>query len=409
MKSKLSLFLMLCIAIVVGANPHYDKKTYRMVKSALNKSVEHSMRMYESVKNNKNLFPRTADEKGFVTSKASWWCSGFFPGTLWYLYEYSHDKKLREAAEDMTERLNGEVYNKKDHDIGFKINCSFGNSYRLTHNETYKKQIIRAAQSLATRFNKTVGCTRSWDRRDWGFCVIIDNMMNMELLNVASIYSGDPSFMEMSKSHADVTMANHFRPDFSCYHVVGYDEATGKAQQKVTHQGYADNSDWARGQAWALYGYTMMYRQTGDIRYLNHAVNIGRFIQSHPNMPADKVPYWDFDDPKIPHTYRDASSAAIMASAYLELSTMVKDRKLAKDFFQLAELQLKSLSSPEYFAQTGTNHNFILMHSTGNLNKGYEVDAPLSYADYYYVEAMIRYTRLIEGEPVVDPITKIND
>lgn len=406
MKRNLTLILMLCISIVLGANPLYDKEIYHKVKKALDKSVEHSMRMYESVMNDKNQFPRTTDEKGFVTSKASWWCSGFFPGTLWYLYEYSHDKQVCEAAVDMTERLSGEVYNKKDHDIGFKINCSFGNGYRLIKDDDYKKQIIQAAKSLATRFNKTVGCTRSWDRKDWGFCVIIDNMMNMELLNVASIYSGDSVFMEMAKSHADVTMANHFRPDYSCYHVVGYDEKTGKAVQKVTHQGYADNSDWARGQAWALYGYTMMYRQTDDVRYLNHAINIGKFIKSHPNMPSDKVPYWDFDDPKIPNTYRDASSAAIMASAYLELSTMLNDKELSHEFFSLAEQQLKSLSTPDYFAQIGTNHNFILMHSTGNLNRGYEVDAPLSYADYYYVEAMIRYIRLVEGKPVVELISK---
>lgn len=396
---------MLWITLGIGANPKLDNNTYRTVKKALNTSIEHSMLMYENVKNKANPFPKTTNKNGLVTSRASWWCSGFFPGTLWYLYEFSGNENVLHAAEDMTNRLSDEIFNTRDHDIGFKINCSFGNGYRLTHNEKYREGIIQAAKSLSTRFDKTVGCTRSWDRRDWGFCVIIDNMMNMELLTVASALSGERSFYEMAKSHTSKTMKNHFRPDYSSYHVIGYDSITGEAKVKITYQGYADNSSWSRGQAWGLYGYTMMYRQTGDINYLNHAIGIGKYIMNHPNMPKDKIPYWDFNDPKIPNTYRDASAAAVMASAYLELSTFVKDEKLSEDFLRLAEHQLRSLSSSRYFAKLRTNGNFILKHSTGFLKKGSEVDAPLSYADYYYVEAMVRYIKMYNNTPITDNTT----
>lgn len=400
MRNNIILFLsMLCFTLTtVATEPRSENKTYEIVKQALNKSVEHSIRMYSSIKHDSALFPRSANSAGLITSKSSWWCSGFFPGTLWYLYEYTHNEKLLNAAKDMTARLSGEIYNNKDHDIGFKINSSFGNGYRLINSECYREKIIQAAETLKTRFNKTVGCTRSWNRTDWGFCVIIDNMMNMELFTTASRLSGDYSYLNMAKSHADVTMQNHFRKDFSCYHVVGYDSITGKAQQKVTYQGYSNSSAWSRGQAWALYGYTMMYSETDDIRYLKQAVEIGNFIMNHPRLPEDKVPYWDFDDPNIPDTYRDASSAAIMASAFLELSTKVNDAELSDKFFKIAELQLNSLSSPIYFAEIGTNSNFILKHSVGFFKKNSEVDMPLSYADYYYVEAMIRYLRIIDNE-----------
>ena len=382
-----------------------DKKLLKKIEKTLDFAVEQELRLYEAVKEKPKRMPRTYEAKNdsLILCPIAWWTSGFFPGTMWYLYEHSGREDLRQIAETLTARMEPFAYRTNNHDIGFAINCSYGNGYRLTKNEAYRKMVLTAAGNLATRFSPVVGCTRSWDNRpQWGFTVIIDNMMNLELLGVATQLGGDDRYMEIARSHANTTMKNHFRPDYSTYHVVGYDEQTGEARVHVTHQGYADHSAWSRGQAWALYGYTMMYRLTGDKRYLDQAVNIGKFLMNHPRLPKDKIPYWDYDTPAIPNTYRDASAGALMASAYIELSQMIEG-VLSKQFLDLAEQQLYSLCSPAYCAKAGQNGNFLLMHSTGNANnaKGYELDAPLSYADYYFIEAMLRYRRLCAGKPVV--------
>ena len=382
-----------------------DKKLLKKIEKTLDFAVEQELRLYEAVKEKPKRMPRTYEAKNdsLILCPIAWWTSGFFPGTMWYLYEHSGREDLRQIAETLTARMEPFAYRTNNHDIGFAINCSYGNGYRLTKNEAYRKMVLTAAGNLATRFSPVVGCTRSWDNRpQWGFTVIIDNMMNLELLGVATQLGGDDRYMEIARSHANTTMKNHFRPDYSTYHVVGYDEQTGEARVHVTHQGYADHSAWSRGQAWALYGYTMMYRLTGDKRYLDQAVNIGKFLMNHPRLPKDKIPYWDYDTPAIPNTYRDASAGALMASAYIELSQMIEG-DLSEQFLDLAEQQLYSLCSPAYLAKAGQNGNFLLMHSTGNANnaKGYELDAPLSYADYYFIEAMLRYRRLCAGKPVV--------
>lgn len=251
---------------------------------------------------------------------------------------------------------------------------------------------------MSTRFKPVVGLIRSWDTKTdkWRYPVIIDNMMNLELLEWAAQHSDSTKFAKIASSHAKLTMKNHFRKDFSSYHVIGYDPETGEIEKRNTHQGYAHESAWARGQAWGLYGYTMMFRETGDSSYLHHAKGIARFIMSHPNMPKDKVPYWDFNAPDIPHAKRDASAAAIMASAFIELSTLTKkDPNFSKQCLNMAEMQLRSLTSVQYLAKKGRNGGFILMHSVGNLPKGTEVDVPLTYADYYYVEALVRYKKMV--------------
>ena len=344
-----------------------------------------------------------------ITCESAWWTSGFYPGTLWYCYEYSNDPQIRAAAEEMTSRVEKQKYTTSNHDVGFIINCSFGNGYRLTHNETYRKVIETAAKSLSTRFHPVTGCTRSWNSKKWQFSVIIDNMMNLELLNVASSLTGDNTYYNMAKSHADRTMINHFRPDGSSYHVVSYDTITGKVLNQVTHQGVNDQSSWSRGQAWGLYGFTMMYRQTGKKEYLDHAIKIGKFIMNHPRLPKDKIPYWDFDAPNIPKEDRDASAGAIMASAYVELSTYVEG-ELSKQFLTIAEQQIKSLASPAYRAKkVGDNNHYIIKHCTGFMAKQYEIDAPLTYADYYFIEALIRYKKLLENRPVVETITAFSE
>ncbi len=369
----------------------------RQLKIIINQSLDSAMIQYKqlalTLADKPDLLPRSYDKGEFITSKSDWWTSGFFPGSLWYLYEYSCDDELKKYAEEYTARVEDQQYTTSNHDVGFMIYCSYGNGYRLTHHEHYKQVILTAAKSLATRFRPTTGVIRSWDWGEWQYPVIIDNMMNLELLFFASHDSGYAYLSDIAKSHADVTMANHFRPDGSSYHVVSYDTITGKVLLKQTRQGYSDESAWARGQAWALYGYTMCYRETGDKKYLEQAQKIAKFIMNHPDFPEDKIPYWDFNDPEIPDTYRDASAGAIMCSAFIELSQLTR-KKLGKKYLSIAETQLRSLSSPAYRARPGENGNFLLKHGVGSKPENSEVDVPLTYADYYYIEAMMRYKKL---------------
>jgi unsaturated chondroitin disaccharide hydrolase len=338
--------------------------------------------------------PRTFEKNGkLVTSDSKWWCSGFYPGTLLYIYENTKDKELQEEAMKKLKVLEKEQFNKSTHDLGFMMYCSFGNANRLQPAEEYKQVLINSARSLASRFNEKVGCIRSWNSKPSDFLVIIDNMMNLELLFYATKVTGDSSFYKIAVTHANTTIKHHFRPDFSSWHQVNYNPETGEPQRKRTVQGYADESSWARGQAWGLYGFTVMYRETKDPQYLEVANKIAGFLLKNPNMPADKIAYWDLNAPNIPNALRDASAAAVMASALIELS-QYNTGKTARNYLGAAETMLKVLSSPEYLATNGDNGGFILKHSVGNLPGKSEVDVPLTYADYYYVEAMLRYKNL---------------
>jgi unsaturated chondroitin disaccharide hydrolase len=316
------------------------------------------------------------------------WRSGFFPGVLWYLFEYSGDAKWKDKAAELTAKLENEKWNAGTHDMGFKIYCSFGNGYRLTKDQTYRDIIIQAARTNIRRFNPAVGCIRSWDhnRDKWQYPVIIDNMMNLELLFEATKLTGDSSFYKVAVTHANTTMKNHFRTDYSSYHVIDYDTITGKVLNKHTHQGYSHESAWARGQAWGLYGYTMCYRETGKKEYLDLAEKIADFILNNKNLPGDMVPYWDFNAPGIPDEPRDASAAAVMSSALFELSSYSKKGGAYK---KAAGTILKNLTE-KYSAAPATAHGFLLLHSTGNKPSKSEVDVPINYADYYYLEALLR-------------------
>ena len=274
--------------------------------------------------------PRSVDSDGkFIPSNIRWWCSGFYPGSLWYIYEYTGDKTFRELAEKNTFKLYPLKQKGTDHDLGFQMNCSFGNAYRITGEQKYLEPIHTSARVLAGRFSPVTGVIRSWDfvrkGRDWKYPVIIDNMMNLELMFKATEFSGDSTYYNIAVKHADRTMKEHFRDDYSCYHVVDYDLTTGDVRGRCTAQGYADDSAWARGQAWAVYGYTACYRYTGDKRYLDHARKVAGFMLDDKNMPADLVPYWDYDAPNIPNEPRDVSTAAIIASAFYEMYTYTGD------------------------------------------------------------------------------------
>jgi unsaturated chondroitin disaccharide hydrolase len=335
--------------------------------------------------------PRSYDavKNELIVSGTDWWCSGFYPGTLWYLYEYSKDESLKTEAIRSTTLLDKEKNNAGTHDLGFMLYCSYGNGYRLTKTDSYKNVMITGARSLSTRFNPLIGCIKSWNSSRWQFPVIVDNMMNLEFLCEMTKLSGDSSFYKVAVTHANTTIKNHYRNDFSSYHVIDYDTVTGKKIKGYTAQGAFDESAWARGQSWGLYGFTMMYRETRKNEYLNEANNIAKFLLHHKNMPADKIPYWDYDATDIPNTYRDASAAAILCSALLELAKY-SNKVQQKEYMHTAETILINLSS-SYRATSETNGGFLLKHSVGSLPAKSEVDVPLSYADYYFIEALIRY------------------
>lgn len=350
--------------------------------------------------NNPNLVsPRTLEDGKLKLVASRDWTSGFFPGVLWFLYDYYQTPGWMKNARAFTADIEKEKLNGTTHDMGFKIYCSVGTGFRITNEDHYKDVIIQSAKTLATRFNPKTGVILSWDhsREKWVNPVIIDNMMNLELLFAATRLTGDSSYYKIAVSHANTTMKNHFRPDFSSYHVVDYDPKTGAILKKTTHQGYSNESAWARGQAWALYGYTMCYRETRDPRYLKQAENVAGFILNHKNMPKDLVPYYDFDAPNIPNEPRDASAAAVIASGLYELSTFSGNGKY---FAKKADRMLKSLST-KYIAPKGEAKGFILLHSTGSAPSNSEVDVPLSYADYYYLEALLRKKNLKENQPVL--------
>ncbi|MCZ4243984.1 glycoside hydrolase family 88 protein [Pedobacter punctiformis] len=333
--------------------------------------------------------PRTVEKGQFKMVISKDWTSGFFPAELWYFYQYTKDKKWLDLAKKYTEDIKKEQYNKGTHDLGFMIYCPFGNGYQLTQDTAYRSVIIQAAKSLSTRFNAKAGVLKSWDHNTdkWKYPVIIDNMMNLELLFESTKLTGDSSFYKIAVLHANTTMKNHFRPDYSSWHVIDYDTLTGNVRQKLTAQGYANESAWARGQAWALYGYTMCYRETKNKAYLAHADGIVNFILSSKVTPEDGIPYWDYNDPMIPNVSRDASAAAITASALYELAGYSKNN--SKKYKAAADKILKSLST-KYVSKPGENYGFILEHSTGHRPAKSEIDVPINYADYYYLEALLR-------------------
>ena len=334
--------------------------------------------------------PRTF-EKGqlnLVSSKD--WTTGFFPGSLWFIYEYTKNPKFRIAAEAFTARLEGIKSYADTHDIGFMLNCSYGQGWRLTGDSAYRDVLLAGARTLIRRYNPRVSQIRSWNSPDWKYPVIIDNMMNLELLFWAYSVTGEAIFLAIASSHAYRTLTDHFRADGSSFHLVDYEPSTGKVIKRQTVQGHADTSAWARGQAWGLYGYTMAYRFTQNPAFLAQAQQIADFIVNHPRLPDDKVPFWDFDAPSIPDAPRDSSAASIMASALLELSHYTTSAR-ASSYLNVARQQILALTSPQFRAVLGENGGFLLMHGVGHLPVNVEIDCPLAYGDYYFLEALLRY------------------
>lgn len=362
------LLLSLGVFLMTPAFCHAENND---ISNVINNDINFSTRQYSLMlqqigREGKVRIPKTIDKLGrMVYIPIDDWCSGFFPGSLCYLYQLTNDKSWLLQSRRFTEALDSIQYLTWHHDVGFMIGSSYLNIYRLNPNKAYKKAIIQTAKSLCTRFRKKAGVIQSWNvdrgwqsKRGWTCPVIIDNMMNLELLFEATRLSGDSTYWKVAVSHANKTLENQFRKDGSCYHVVDYDPNNGAVLHRQTAQGYADNSAWARGQAWAVYGYTVCYRYTHDRKYLDQAVKTLNFVMQNPNLPEDLIPYWDFDAPNIPNEPRDASSAACIASALYEMNNYLPDN----GYTSLADRIIRSLSSPEYRAPLGKNGCFLLMH-----------------------------------------------
>ena len=388
--------MLLAVLFPLGAVAGGEESMPQVIERGLQRATSQSLLMANSLKDKQDQLPRTYENGRLQTCRYDNWVSGFFPGVLWMLYEDRGNEELRRYAELFTERVEPAKKLTNTHDLGFMLYCSFGQGYRLTGNRHYRDVIKEGTQSLLTRWNPKLGVIRSWDfGKQWQYPVIIDNMMNLEMLCFMTREFSDPHYAKVAEKHARTTIKNHFRKDNSTFHVVSYDTISGKPHAKNTAQGYADGSAWARGQAWGLYGYTMMYRETGKSVYLKQARKIATFLMNHPRLPADGVPYWDYDAPDIPNAKRDASAAAIMASALIELSQL-DHSKMSPQYLALAERQLRTLTSPAYLAEEGEQGGFILKHGVGHMPERREIDVPLTYGDYYYVEALMRLKRLVQ-------------
>ncbi|RJE73044.1 glycoside hydrolase family 88 protein [Reichenbachiella sp. MSK19-1] len=393
-KTRILFVLILAIALGCEENTQQDSKekdettNSLIVKPSLSARF-HYLLNYEV---DSTKFPRSLEENKEVRGVGSSdWTSGFFPGSMIYLYHLTGEKKYLDRAEQWIPFMEREQWNGRTHDMGFKVYSSIGKAYEITQNEHYKAVLIQSAKTLMTRFDPKVGCIKSWDfgQDRWQYPVIIDNMLNLELLFQATRLTGDSSYHQAAVSHATLTMENHFRSDNSSYHVVDYDVETGQPVQKITHQGLNDESVWSRGQGWGLYGFVMAYRYTQNPAFLAQAEQIADYLMTLGNLPEDKIFYWDMKDPSIPDAPRDASAAAVIASALLELDENTTDERYAP--FALAILD--ALDSEAYILPAGLTVPFLLGHSTGNYPKDDEIDQPIAYADYYFLEALYRSMR----------------
>lgn len=386
----LTFYFLLCLFFTINCVSSEQEKTLQKL-STQDRLEEISKKMagYLAVLSPDSLnIPRALEKDGkLIGTNSRQWTSGFFPGTLWQLYGNSKNEKLKIAAETWTAFIGKEQFDTHTHDLGFKINSSFGKGYEISGNQKYKNVIIQASKTLSKRFNSKIGSLRSWDWNAdiWQFPVIIDNMMNLEMLFEATEFTGDSSFYQIADQHAKTAMRNHMRPDNSSYHVIDYDTLTGDVRLRITHQGYSDESAWSRGQAWALYGFTTAYAKTKNVKYLEKAEEITKYIFNNPNLPEDLIPYWDFNAPNIPNEVRDVSAACVTASALLDLMNFVPENK--ELYMSYVDGILNSLSEEKYQSNVPP---FILDHSTGSVPGDFEIDVPIIYADYYYVEALIK-------------------
>lgn len=392
MKGKLGITVCGMSILIACSSPKVDAPEW--FENAVKTSDHQLLYMAQQLKDvpDTACFPRSIHADGsYRLENAKDWTSGFYPGSLWLAYELTGNEALASEARKYTNRLQDIQYYTGNHDIGFMMYCSYGQAQRLKPESKDKEVLVNTSESLCTRFSPEVGLIRSWDFGDWSYPVIIDNMMNLELLFWASEQTGNSKYRDIAIAHADKTLKNHFREDMTSYHVVSYCVPSGKVESKGTYQGYSDPSAWARGQAWGVYGYTVCYRFTKNPVYLDAAHKIARYIMDNRPSENDYIPYWDYNAPDIPNAPRDASAAAVTASALLELYNYTDNKELSNTYMEYAVNILSQLSSPEYLAEKDKNKGFVLKHSVGSFPHNSEVDVPLNYADYYYLEALKRY------------------
>jgi len=395
-KNYLKLLIILCSVFHISCDAKKEElpRNQKEIITVIEAQYDLLFDAIQINKDTKKYLPRNNrnGKIGYISSYD--WTSGFYPGSLWNIYKLTNNDRWKNRAIEYTERMDSVKYFTGNHDIGFMIEGSFGNAIKAMNTAKYDSVIVQSAKTLAKRFRPKAGIIQSWNSSEkWDCPVIIDNMMNLELLIHATQISGDSTYYNIAVQHADNTLKNHFRKDGSSYHVLDYDRESGAVLARKTHQGYADDSAWARGQAWGLYGFTVMYRETKDIKYLDQAIKIAAFINTHPNLPKDQIPYWDFDVEGNKDTPRDASAAGITASALLELCSYV-DSSTKSTYVNWATSIVNNLSSKEYLAEIGTNNGFILKHSVGSLPHKMEINVAINYADYYYLEALNRLNRL---------------
>lgn len=409
MKYKILIFALILFSsiifgfVVFGQGAHPDSEFYL---DYCDQQIKRSLKQF---KDTDGYIDYTLTPRNILDTTSVWnrtkvspeeWCAGFWPGILWYDYESTNDEIIKVEAEKYTDALESILQQPVfDHDLGFLMYCSYGNAYRLTGEKKYQNILLAAADSLASLFNPKAGTILSWPRNVkvlGGHNTIMDNMMNLELLFWAAKNGGNPYLYDIAVSHAEKTMAHHFRPDYTSYHVAIYDSISGDFVKGVTHQGFSDSSMWARGQAWAIYGFTMVYRETHDKKFLDFACNVADIYLC--NLPDDLIPYWDFNAPDIPNAPRDASAAAITASALLELSTFLPKEQSLK-YLDYAEKIIQELCSDKYLS--GNDKPSFLLHSTGHYPAGSEINASIIYTDYYYIEALLRLKRLKTGALII--------
>lgn len=335
---------------------------------------------------------RTTLDSSWLTVDAKDWTAGFYPAALWRTYERTGDPAWRQRAQTWQAGLASETKHDST-DLGFKLFDTYGVGYELTGDAAYKKIVLAAAATVAKRFDPDVGMFRVWDARTdrTQFRVNIDATMNLELMFWAGQNGGKPQYAAMATRHALRAVTDLVRPDGSTWMCAAYDQKTGALLRHFTTQGYATESTWARGQAWAMYGFTTAYRYTRDPRFLDAARRTAAWFVSH--LPPDRVPYWDFDVPDKATAPRDTSAAAIAASALLELSGDESVPAARQGDIDTARAILVSLSSPAYTSRT-PGFAAILAHGTQYEAKG-QADTGIMFGDYYFVEALGRYEKQV--------------
>jgi len=321
------------------------------------------------------------------------WEGGFYPGALWQMFEHTGDPAWQARAAAWTAGLTNRQFDTTTHDLGFIVGNSFGQGMQLASDAAYLDVVLNAARSLSSRFDPDGGAIRSWNGGN--FQVIIDSLMNLELLFLAAKHGGTTAsgggpdeLYNIAVSHAGRVLANHLRPDGSTYHVVDYSAATGAVLSKYTHQGKSSESTWARGQAWAVYGFTMVYRETRDERFLVVARRAADYFLAH--LPDDFVPMADFQSPYSDLAHKDSSAAAIAASGLIELSQLETDARRSQRYRSGAANMLDSLTSSTYLSTDSKNAG-LLLHGARTYpgeNRTY------MFGDYYFLEAMRRFAAL---------------